>query len=192
MLLDLHTGFSGGRSSGLLFPSLFHRIILLAPPNKWREWPWLRGHGRNLLGLRHCWPRGVAGFCERDPNCLWAVRGTCSLFASASASCLHRHHSGCSVLPQNPPISEIIFVLFCLAYPSEGRQNENHSHRKLTKLITWITALSNLMKLWAVLCRATQDGQAMVERSDRMWSTGEGNSKPLQYSALRTPWTDWR
>ena len=29
---------------------------------------------------------------------------------------------------------------------------------------------------------ATQDGQVMVERSDRMWSTGEGNGKPLQYS----------
>ena len=24
----------------------------------------------------------------------------------------------------------------------------------------------------------------MVERSDRMWSTGEGNAKPLQYSCL--------
>ena len=24
----------------------------------------------------------------------------------------------------------------------------------------------------------------MVESSDRMWSTGEGNSKPLQYSCL--------
>ena len=24
----------------------------------------------------------------------------------------------------------------------------------------------------------------MVERSDRMWSTGEGNDKPLQYSCL--------
>ena len=33
-------------------------------------------------------------------------------------------------------------------------------------------------------CGATQDGQAMVERSDRMWSTGEGNGKPLQYSCL--------
>ena len=31
-------------------------------------------------------------------------------------------------------------------------------------------------------CRATRDGQVMVERSDRMWSTGEGNGKPLQYS----------
>ena len=34
---------------------------------------------------------------------------------------------------------------------------------------------------------ATQDGRVMVERSDRMWSTGEGNSKPLQYSFLENP-----
>ena len=26
-----------------------------------------------------------------------------------------------------------------------------------------------------------------VERSDRMWSTGEGNGKPLQYSCLENP-----
>jgi len=32
--------------------------------------------------------------------------------------------------------------------------------------------------------RATQDGQIMVESSDKMWSTGEGNGKPLQYSCL--------
>ena len=31
---------------------------------------------------------------------------------------------------------------------------------------------------------ATQDGQVKVERSDRMWSTGEGNGKPLQYCCL--------
>ena len=31
---------------------------------------------------------------------------------------------------------------------------------------------------------ATQDGRIMVERSDRMWSTGERNGKPLQYSYL--------
>ena len=34
---------------------------------------------------------------------------------------------------------------------------------------------------------ATQDGWVMVERSDRMWSTGEGNDKPLQYSCLENP-----
>ena len=27
----------------------------------------------------------------------------------------------------------------------------------------------------------------MVERSDRMWSTGEGNGKSLQYSCLENP-----
>ena len=36
-------------------------------------------------------------------------------------------------------------------------------------------------------CGATQDGRVMVERSDRMWFTGEGNGKPLQYSCLENP-----
>ena len=36
-------------------------------------------------------------------------------------------------------------------------------------------------------CGATQDGRVMVERSDRMWSTGEGNGKRLQYSCLENP-----
>ena len=33
-------------------------------------------------------------------------------------------------------------------------------------------------------CGATQDERVMVERSDTMWSTGEGNGKPLQDSCL--------
>ena len=36
-------------------------------------------------------------------------------------------------------------------------------------------------------CGATQDGRVMVEMSDRMCSTGEGNGKPLQYSCLENP-----
>ena len=43
------------------------------------------------------------------------------------------------------------------------------------------------MKIWAMLSRATQDGEVMVESSDKMWSTGEGNGKPLQYSCLENP-----
>ena len=35
--------------------------------------------------------------------------------------------------------------------------------------------------------RATQDRRVTLERSDRMWSTGEGNGKPLQYSCLENP-----
>ena len=34
---------------------------------------------------------------------------------------------------------------------------------------------------------ATQDGRVMVESSDKTWSTGEGNGKPLQYSCLENP-----
>ena len=36
--------------------------------------------------------------------------------------------------------------------------------------------------LWGHTRRA-----GMVERSDKMWSTGEGNGKPLQYSCLENP-----
>ena len=36
-------------------------------------------------------------------------------------------------------------------------------------------------------CGATQDRQVMMERSDRMWSTGEENGKALQYSCLENP-----
>ena len=35
--------------------------------------------------------------------------------------------------------------------------------------------------------RATQDGWVMVESSDKTWSTGKGNGKPLQDSCLENP-----
>ena len=38
-----------------------------------------------------------------------------------------------------------------------------------------------------IYCRKADPFQVMVERSDRMWSTGEGNGKPLQYSCLENP-----
>ena len=38
-----------------------------------------------------------------------------------------------------------------------------------------------------MLCRVTQDGQVMVESSDKMWSTGEGTGKLLQYSCFKNP-----
>ena len=47
------------------------------------------------------------------------------------------------------------------------------------------------MKLWAMPCRATQDRRVMVESSEKMWSTGEGNGKPFSI-ALRIPWTVWK
>ena len=58
---------------------------------------------------------------------------------------------------------------------------------------TRTTVLSNSMKLSRAR-GATQDGRVMVERSDRMWSTGEGNGKPLQLSCLENPMnsTKWQ
>ena len=50
----------------------------------------------------------------------------------------------------------------------------------------WTTALCNSVKLWAMPCRATYNGQVMVESSDKTF-TGEGNGKPLQYSCLENP-----
>ena len=43
------------------------------------------------------------------------------------------------------------------------------------------------MKLWIVLCRASQDKRVKVEISDKQWATGEGNGKPLQYSCFGNP-----
>ena len=51
---------------------------------------------------------------------------------------------------------------------------------------TRTTALSNSMKL-SHACGATQDGPIMVEMSDRLWSTGEGNGKPLQCFCFENP-----
>ena len=51
---------------------------------------------------------------------------------------------------------------------------------------TRTTALSNSMKP-SHACRATQDRWVMVGRPDRIWSTGEGNGKPLQDSCLENP-----
>ena len=71
----------------------------------------------------------------------------------------------------------------------QGAAAAPHNHRKLVNLITPTTALSNSVKpshaLWPP--KGTQDGQVMVERSDRMWSTAEGYGKPLQYSCLENP-----
>ena len=36
-----------------------------------------------------------------------------------------------------------------------------------------------------MLWRATQDGQVRVESSDKMWSTGGGSGKLLQYSCCK-------
>ena len=73
---------------------------------------------------------------------------------------------------------------------ARGHQRANtlkpYSQKTSQSNHTRTTALSKSMKL-SHARGVTQDGWVMVERSDRMWSTGEGNGKPLQYSCLENP-----
>ena len=73
---------------------------------------------------------------------------------------------------------------------ARGHQRANtlkpYSQKTSPSNYTRTTALSNSMKL-SHTRGATQDARVMVERFDRMWSTGEGNGKPLQYSCLENP-----
>ena len=73
---------------------------------------------------------------------------------------------------------------------ARGHQREDtlkpYSQKTSQSNHTRTTALSNSMKL-SHARGATQDGRVIVERSDRMLSTGEGNGKPLQYSCLENP-----
>ena len=48
------------------------------------------------------------------------------------------------------------------------------------RILEWV-AIS-----FSMLCRASQNGQVTVASSDKMWTTGEGNGKPLQYSCLKS------
>ena len=52
------------------------------------------------------------------------------------------------IRPSFPPVSAIgQLPQASYPHPSEGRQSEDHSHREVNKLIIWITALSNSVKL---------------------------------------------
>ena len=71
-----------------------------------------------------------------------------------------------------------------LSFSLTGQTNENHNHRKLIKLITWTTALSNSVKLWAMPCRATQDGRRVLTKCGTVVMANY-----FSILAFRTPWT---
>ena len=56
-------------------------------------------------------------------------------------------------------------------------------NKRATLFIRQALCLDARTMLW----RATQDRCVMVESSDKTWSTGEGNGKPLQYPCLQNP-----
>ena len=62
-----------------------------------------------------------------------------------------------------------------------------YNHRKLTNLITWTTAFSNSMKLGAKPCKASEDGQVMVESSDKCGPLEKGMANHFSIPAMRTP-----
>ena len=72
-----------------------------------------------------------------------------------------------------------------------GQTDWNHNHRKLANLITRTTVLSNSLKLshavWGHPRRMGHGGEVW-----QMWSTGEGNGKPLQYPCLENPMNSMR
>ena len=73
------------------------------------------------------------------------------------------------------------------------RQTESHNHRKLTNLITWTTALSNSMKLWAML-------HVELPKMEGSWwrvltkcgPLEKGMANHFHILALRTPWMVWK
>ena len=51
----------------------------------------------------------------------------------------------------------------------------------------WQRGLCNFSEGMSHAMRVTQDGQVIVESSDKTWSTGEGNGKSFQYSCFKNP-----
>ena len=69
----------------------------------------------------------------------------------------------------------------------------NSYNKRLSIHPSWITVLSwwrslyNSVKLWAMPCRATQDGQIIMNSFDKICFRVEWNGNPLQYSCLENP-----
>ena len=68
----------------------------------------------------------------------------------------------------------------------------NCIHRKLIKLMTWLTALSNSLKLWAMPCRATQMDRSWWRVLTKCGPLERGTVNHFSILALRTPWTVWK
>ena len=70
----------------------------------------------------------------------------------------------------------------------------NHAFTSAWSVLLPSTHSFHFMKTYSfcIPCGATQNGRVMVESSDRMWSTGERNGKPLQCSCLENPMNSMR
>ena len=64
-------------------------------------------------------------------------------------------------------------------------------HSWITSLL-WQKSLCNSMKLWAMPCRATQNGHVIEETSDKISALEEGMANHSNFLVVRTPWTVWK
>ena len=213
MWLWSSVGFDYRSSTGLGKQKLLevtNKTLGTLGPRKKKQWSHKRLSQTCLWVFGSLWQRcgsTAACFGVGDNDCLSPVRTSISPFRGgchypyhslASSQTIGREHkpihqqkNGLKIYwawpcptEQDPVFPTASLSQASYPHPSESRKNENHSHRKRTKLITWITALSNSIKLWAMPCRTTEDGS--------WWKiltkfTGEGNDKPLQHSCLENP-----
>ena len=75
-------------------------------------------------------------------------------------------------------------ILQCSAFFIAQLSHPYLTTGKTIALTRWTFIGKVSMKLWAMPCRATQDRRIMVESSDKMWSTGEGNAN----TSVLLPW----
>ena len=80
---------------------------------------------------------------------------------------------------------------FILLHQRAGRL-KNHNHRKLTNLITWTTALSNSMKLWAMPFGPPKMDGSWWRVLTKHGPLEKGMADYFSILALRTPWTVWK
>ena len=169
--------------------------LVCTRPRRNKQWPHKRLTQTCLWVFRALWWRhGVTVACCRgrdtEYNSVWTrlLEGGCHYlhyhYHSLVSGQTGRKHSPVNqrkiglkinwVWPcpsEQDPVSPTVSLSHqesSISLLSEGRQNENHNHITLIKLITWTTVLFNSMKLWVMPCSPTQDGQVMVESSGKM------------------------
>ena len=154
--------------------------LSISPSDAYKDWfPW----GLTALNSLQC--KGLSkSLLQHDSLKALIIWHSVFFIIQLSHSCMST--GKIIALTRQTFVSKITSLLFNMLTSFKAFL-PNFLHRKLTKLITWITALSNSVKLWAMLGRATKDGGVMVESSNQMWSTGKGNGKPLQYSCHENP-----
>ena len=77
-------------------------------------------------------------------------------------------------------------------HPSEGRQNENHNHRKLTQLITWIQPCLIQWNYEPCYVGPPKTEGSWWRVLTKHSPLEKGMASHFSILALRTPWTVWK